>query len=81
MRIIKCDRCGKELENADRRFLYHLQYDFCDECKEIYDKIENEIGKKANEMRKECEEKIQEMANKRLRDFKLLEVKDEKESI
>lgn len=64
MVIVKCDRCGKEVENIDNRYFYDLKYDFCDECQEAYDKTEKEISNNAIKMRKECENKIKEMANK-----------------
>ena len=81
MVIVKCDRCKKEIEDASRRYLYSEQYDLCYECQEVYDKIEKEISKMAIEMRRECENKIKEKANKMIQQCMMREVRNEKESI
>lgn len=74
MIIVKCDRCGKQIENERiKRYLYHIEYDFCKECQEIYDKIEEEISKKAMEMREDCEKQIHKMADEKMKQFKNME--------
>lgn len=81
MVTVTCDRCGKIIENNNKSFLYKIQYDFCNECQEIYDKLENDISAMAKQMKEECEINIQKKADEMMKNFKLGGEKDEKESI
>lgn len=76
---ITCDKCGKEMKGT-KRYLYNLNYDFCDDCLLLYENIEKKMSDLAIKMRQECEYKIKEKSLKMMDEF-MKGVENEKESI
>ena len=83
-----CDKCGKESNRADgveRVYLYDDEFDLCEECYEIYEKVETEMSEMAQKERALCEREIRKKAMKMMGEFekkvKKGRKKDEKESI
>lgn len=67
-----CDKCGKESDCAkdvERVYLYDDKFDLCDDCYEIYEKVEKEMAVMAEEERALCERKIRDKAMKMMADF------------
>lgn len=57
MRVIKCDLCGKEIEEyeAGIRYTEDKKIDLCEDCDEIYEKCETEIVNMRRETRRNKE--------------------------
>lgn len=72
MIIARCDKCGKESNRAkdvEKVYLYDDEFDLCEECYEIYEKIEHEMSEMAQKERKKCEERIRKTAMEMMKDF------------
>lgn len=79
MIIIKCDICGKELNQADKyeRSTYDRLIDLCKECDEAYEKCDTEIAEKRKEIREKFEKDIKEETQRIFRKYNINIWKDE----
>ena len=72
MIIATCDKCGKSSNNPhdlERVYLYDDEFDLCEECYAIYEKIEKEMSDMAIKERELCERRIRDKAMKMMGDF------------
>lgn len=66
MRVIKCDLCGKEIEEheAGTKYQDDKKIDLCENCDEIYEKCETEIVSMRKELRIKYENEIEKETQK-----------------
>lgn len=76
MRKITCDFCGKNIDSRNDELYEEYgwyedkYYDLCENCEEIYNKINHEMSEYRNKQMRLLEEKIEKVVKQKLEKLK-----------